>query len=80
MVPVEQCRFTLQAISVPHLFEVPDLPRDEGPILVSRMDNGEFFVHNGRHRVIRARLAGDRWIDATSLYENDGTAPVAEPL
>lgn len=77
-VPVAKCRFTLQAISAPHLFEKVDLPHEDGPLSVSVLSDGNYFVHNGRHRVIRALLDGTRYLDATSLYSGDGTRPHAD--
>lgn len=73
-VPVARCRFTLQQLSALHLFPAPHTPVEDGPIVVSRLDDGQLFVHNGRHRVIRARLAGVDELDAVSLYD-DGTTP-----
>lgn len=73
-VRVEQCRFTLQGLDVNHLFPAPWLPVEAGPIIVSRLDSGDLFVWNGRHRLIRARLAGAEWIDAV---DHDHTAPDA---
>lgn len=72
-VPVQQCRFTLQALSPAHIYPGAHTVLECGPIVVSRLDDGGFFVHNGRHRVIRARLAGVEWLDAVSLYDDDGT-------
>lgn len=69
-----KCVFTLQSLSSPHMFR--DLPDAEsGPIVVSVLSDGNYFVHNGRHRVIRARLDGEQMILAESLYEGDGTEP-----
>lgn len=73
LVPVAKCRFTLQALSVLHIFPSAAEQCEDGPIYVSRMDDGNYFVHNGRHRVIRARLRHEEQIEATSLYEGDGT-------
>lgn len=73
-VEVDRCVFTLQHISAPHLFGTP-ADAEEGPIVVSRLSDGNYFVHNGRHRVTRARLAGVGLILAESLYEGDGTEP-----
>jgi hypothetical protein len=64
-VRLADCRFPLHDLSIPHMFPAPDLPLEDGPISVSRLDNGEWFVQSGRHRVIRARLRGDQDIDAT---------------
>jgi hypothetical protein len=72
---VDKCRFTLQALSAAHLFPAPHTPVEDGPIVVSRLDDGQLFVHNGRHRVIRARLNGTLELDAVSLYPDDDTTP-----
>lgn len=46
---------------------------------MSRLNDGHYLVHNGRHRVIRAMLRGDPVIDAVSLYDDDDTASTATP-
>lgn len=74
-VRVDQCRFTLQSLSAAHLYPAQHTPLDSGPIVVSRLDDGGLYVHNGRHRVLRARLAGQQWLNAVSLYDDDGTTP-----
>lgn len=74
-VRVDQCRFTLQALSAAHLFPAPHTVCEDGPIVVSRLNDGNVLVHNGRHRVIRAMLAGDLELDAVSLYTDDDTTP-----
>lgn len=71
-VDVAKCVFTLQELSPPHLFVQEG---EAGPVVVSILSDGNYFVHNGRHRVIRAKLAGLKVIPATSLYEGDGTLP-----
>jgi hypothetical protein len=74
-VRLADCVFTLQGISVEHLFPGPDTVCEEGPLVVSRLSDGRsWFVHNGRHRTIRGRLAGVDEHDAVSLYDDDGTA------
>lgn len=75
-VRVADLRFTLQALSAVHLFPAPHTVCEEGPIVVSRLNDGtSLFVHNGRHRAVRAMLRGIEELDAVSLYEDDGTAP-----
>lgn len=76
-VRVRDCRFTVQAISVEHLFPGPGTVCEEGPLVVSRLNDGAWFVHNGRHRALRALLAGVDELDAVSLYDDDGTAAAA---
>lgn len=68
-VRLDQCRFPLHDLSVAHMFPSPDTVLEDGPIHVSRLDNGEWFVQEGRHRVIRARLRGEETIDATDHDE-----------
>jgi hypothetical protein len=64
-VRVDQCRFPLHDLSVPHIFPNSDMVLEDGPIAVSRLDNGEWLIQEGRHRVIRARLRGEETIEAT---------------
>jgi hypothetical protein len=71
-VRVEQCRFPVHGLNPDHLWPPPWLDVERGPITVSRLDNGELFVQDGRHRVIRARLNGHEWIDAV---DHDDQAP-----
>lgn len=73
------CRFTLQALSAAHLFPGPHTECEGGPIVVSRLDDGGLFVHNGRHRVIRALILSgpDTPLAAVSEYDGDGTEPPA---
>ena len=77
-VRVADCRFTLEALSASHLFPGPNTVSEAGPIIVSRLNDGAMFVHNGRHRVIRALITGQIWIDAESLYTDDDTTPAAD--
>jgi hypothetical protein len=64
-VPLAACRFPLHDLDVAHMFPALGMTTQDGPVRVSRLDNGEWFVQDGRHRVIRARLRGDADIDAT---------------
>lgn len=73
IVDARDCSFTLQAISADHLYPAADAVVERGPIVVSRMNDGRFFVHNGRHRVIRALLERSYRLVAKSLYDDDGT-------
>lgn len=74
-VRVDQCRFPLHDLDVTHLFPPPGMDVETGPVEVSRLDNGELFVQDGRHRVIRARLAGREWIDATDHDDTSACPP-----
>lgn len=74
-VRIDQCRFTLEQLSAAHLFPAPHTLCEQGPIVVSRLNDGNVFVHNGRHRVLRALIAGVEWVDAVSLYPDDDTTP-----
>jgi hypothetical protein len=74
-VRVADCRFTLERISADHLFPGPNTMLEGGPIRVSRLNDGNYLVHNGRHRVIRALITSTEWLEAESEYDDDGTAP-----
>jgi hypothetical protein len=67
MVPLNRCRWTVQHIDPRHVFPTPDLLLSSGPIVVSAMNDGNWFVHNGRHRCMRALLAGYTEIEAEEL-------------
>jgi hypothetical protein len=77
LVRAGDCRFTLQAVSANHLFPGPNTTVAEGPLLVSRLNDGNMFVHDGRHRVIRTliEIGPDTMLEATSEHDDDGTAP-----
>lgn len=75
LVRVDQCRFTLEKLSAAHLFPAPHTVTETGPIVISRLNDGNVFVHNGRHRVIRALIEGREWLDAVSEYDDDDTTP-----
>lgn len=68
LVPVRLCRFPLHDLDVGHIFPRPGTVVTEGPIGVSVLDNGEWFVQDGRHRAIRARLA---WQEMIEAYDHD---------
>jgi chorismate mutase len=67
-IPLADCRWTLQEMSMRHIFPAEATECEEGPIVVSRMNDNNWFVHNGRHRCIRALLNGETSILATNLY------------
>lgn len=68
IVNLADCRWTLQEISLAHIFPSTGTIMETGPIVVSRMNDGNYFVHNGRHRCIRALLSGLTTIFAVNLY------------
>lgn len=72
------CRYTLQGIDITHLWPTDSMQVNEGPILVSRLDSGEYFVHDGRHRCIRGMLKGQAWIDAEWLDDWEADQQVAK--
>lgn len=71
LIPLSACRFTLEELSAAHLFPTEGTVCESGPIVVSRLNDGNYFVHNGRHRAIRAMLRGETFIEAVSLYDDD---------
>jgi hypothetical protein len=77
--PVElsKCRWTTQGIDPTHIFPDPSMEVNEGPILVSLMNDQNYFVHDGRHRCIRALLRGDTMHDAEWLEDHDAELEVA---
>jgi hypothetical protein len=74
-VRVADCRFPLHDLSPAHMFPAAHTPTNDGPVEVTRLDNGELLVEDGRHHVIRARLAGREWVDAVPKYPSDDTFP-----
>lgn len=77
-IPLSACRFTLEALSTPHLFPTASTVCETGPISVSRLNDGNYFVHNGRHRVIRALMRGEEFIEARSEYDDDTAESAGE--
>lgn len=70
-VELSKCRWTVQSIDPTHIFPNPSQELTEGPILVSYMNDKNYFVHDGRHRCIRALLRGELIIDAEWLEDHD---------
>jgi hypothetical protein len=68
-IEIKKCRYKLQGLDVRHMWPTPSMQVEEGPILVSELDNQEYYVEDGRHRLIRAQLAGKELIDA-EWYED----------
>lgn len=61
-VPVDRLVWPCHDIDPAHTHSVSDRPVAEGPIHVEQLMDGSLFVHDGRHRAIRATLRGDRSI------------------
>lgn len=68
-VELAKCRWTMQGLDMTHLWPAPDMRVTEGPLLVSLMNDGNHFVHDGRHRAIRALLRGETLHDAEWLED-----------
>lgn len=47
-----------------HIHPTPATKLTVGPIRVEQLATGHYFVHDGRHRVIRAKLAGRHYLQA----------------
>lgn len=69
-VELAKCRWTMQGIDMAHLWPAPGMAVSEGPLLVSLMNDGNHFVHDGRHRAIRALLRGETLHDAEWLEDH----------
>jgi hypothetical protein len=76
-IEISKCRYKVQGIEVNRLWPTPSMQVEEGPILVSQLDNHEYYVEDGRHRLIRAQLHGKALIDA-EWYEDWLDAKLAE--
>jgi hypothetical protein len=63
-VELAKCRYPLHNIDTNHIWPQSSTKLSEGPIWVKLLDNGDYFVEDGRHRCIRALLRGDTVIDA----------------
>lgn len=63
-IEISKCRYSLKDLDVRHMWPTPSMQVEEGPILVTQLDNGEYYVEDGRHRLIRKQLHGGTLIDA----------------
>ena len=62
-VPVDMLTWPCHDLDPGHMHEDgQDLT--DGPILVERLVSGHYFIHDGRHRAIRAQRAGEPFIKA----------------
>lgn len=78
-IDTRQCRYSLHGLDVTHFWPDDSIKLDEGPIIVRRLDNGDVFVEDGRHRLIRALLKGQGYIEA-EWYEDHVAAQEAEKV
>ena len=62
-VPVGELVFTLQNIDPASIWPLCGARATE-PIRVERLNTGQYFIHNGRHRAIRAQLEHKLTIEA----------------
>jgi hypothetical protein len=72
-VELQQLTWPIHNISVAHLFmPAEDLPASATePIEIFRLNDGRWFVNDGRHRVIRALLRGETYIVAREKEEHE---------
>lgn len=79
-IPLHKVVFHCHALDPEHVHVTdPNLTLSTGPIEVEALLQGEFYVHNGRHRVLRARERGEGWIDAIIMNEADPDAEAPSP-
>lgn len=57
-VPLGRLVWPCHDIDPAHLHPAPDQHVSSGPIHVQALVDGSWFVHDGRHRALRAQLAG----------------------
>lgn len=80
-IDVRLCRYPLHGLDIKHFWPTDDTQVTEGPILVKLLDNGEYLVEDGRHRLIRALLRGQSFIEADWFEQtNPSDEEVAEDL
>lgn len=66
-IPIDRLVWPCHDINPDHLHEVGDVPLSTGPIHVERLTDGSYFIHDGRHRAIRAQQTGAATIHAHVL-------------
>lgn len=62
-VDIRLCRYVTSNIDTTYLWPDDSLKLEEEPILVKALDNGNYFVEEGRYQVIRALLRGQSFIE-----------------
>lgn len=71
MVDLRLCVYPISGLDVSQIWVDDTVRLDEGPILVSRLNNDFLLVNEGRYRVIRALLHGDAKIEAEWLEDHE---------
>lgn len=66
-VPIDRLVWPCHDLDPAHTHPLPDAAVTQGPICVEELVEGSFFVHDGRHRAIRAQLGGETSIAARVL-------------
>lgn len=66
-VPVNRLVWPCHDIDPAHVHPGPATVTSAGPIHVELLADGHWFIHDGRHRAIRAHLAGQATITARTL-------------
>lgn len=63
-IPVDRCVYPCHDLDPAHHHPVVGALVRQGPIHVQELVDGSFFVHDGRHRLIRATHLGETTIPA----------------
>lgn len=63
-IPLDTLVWPCHDIDPAHTHPAPDAELSAGPIRVQRLLDGSHFIHDGRHRAIRAQLDGAATIPA----------------
>jgi hypothetical protein len=63
-IPLDRIVFPCHDLDPDHVHAIDGLALSSGPIHLEQLLDGSLFVHDGRHRVLRAQHAGDATIPA----------------
>jgi hypothetical protein len=66
-VPVDRLVWPCHDLDPAHVHALPGVELSSGPIHVQMLIDGSAFIHDGRHRAVRAALRGDATIPAHVL-------------
>jgi hypothetical protein len=58
LIPLDRVVFPCHDLDPEHVHSATTGPVSVGPIHVERLLDGDYFVHDGRHRTLRARTLG----------------------